>query len=353
MPSSTSSSDRRRGLWLWIGLFCAVWLGCGGLLLLSAHTRPPYGDLTRVGALSDELFGWQAAQPAVPASQLQSAPVAEADILVIGDSFSLPPGPHRDEGLVWQSRLVAAGHRVATVHWDRAHPLCPDFPAWIHSLGFQGRWVLFESIERELANRLTAPHPCSGPPRPGPEGFATRQPITQPPPATRNWHERLLTGALTLWHSHRARQATGTMTFRDPTASDTARLHLVPDGCTHFSHALCDRALFLSDDEDRPRLQSAHVAAMVALGGAMHPWRLAWVVIPNKTTYYLDRETVQGAFAELPARQLGPDLLQAMAAAGATRKDVFFPNDSHLSTTGSLLLGDAVLQWLNQATLPR
>jgi hypothetical protein len=245
VPSSTSSSDARRSLRLWIGLFCAVWLACGALLLLSAWTRPPYGDLTRVGALSDDLFGWRGEQPAVSALLLVSSPVPQADVLVIGDSFSLPPGPHRDHGLVWQSRLVAAGYRVATMHWDRAHPLCPDFHDWIRSLGFRGRWVLLESVEREVDGRLKAARPCSGPQRPGPEGFATQPPATRPPPPVHNWHERLLTGAMTLWNSWRAESATQPMTFRDPTATNVARLHLLRDGCEQFTHVRCDRAVSL------------------------------------------------------------------------------------------------------------
>jgi hypothetical protein len=96
-------------------------------------------------------------------------------------------------------------------------------------------------------------------------------------------------------------------------------------------------------------LQAAHLATMVPSAKAAQPWQVGWLVIPNKTTFYLDREPVRSTFASLQEQQLGPDLLQALSTRGRGQRDVFFPNDSHLSTTGSLLLGDAVLQWLRNA----
>lgn len=329
-----------------MGLFCFTWIACAALFVWSAFTPAPYGDLTRVGGLSEELFGWRAPQPTVPAAQLVSSPVSQADVLVVGDSFSLAPGPHRDHGLLWQSRLVAAGYRVATVHWDRAHPLCADFDGWIASLGFRGRWVMFESVEREVENRLTSTKQCEGPPHPGPEAFATQPPAATPPLPRPNWHEKLLTGLVTQWHSHQARQATGPMSFRDPSAADVARLHAVPDGCQRFSHVLCDRALFLSDDEARPRLQPPHLDLMSDRSRSRRPWRLVWLIVPNKSTYYLDRATVKHTFESLPVRGLGPDVLSALAAAESSDRDIYFPNDSHLSTRGFLVMGDAVVRWL-------
>lgn len=323
------------------------------MLCLSATTRQPYGDLSRIGALSDDLFGWRAAQPAVPASLLVSSPIGDADILVVGDSFSLPPGPQRREGLVWQSRLVAAGYRVATAHWDRAHPMCPDFDRWVQSIGFHGRWVVLESVEREIAQRLANPTPCDGQTRPGPEGFATVPPPSAPPPATFSWHEQLLTGVMTRWHSHQARTAAGTMTFQDLTATSRARLHRVPAGCDRFSHALCDRALFLADDEERPRLQGEQLATMVERSRPGRPWQVVWLIIPNKTTFYLDRDTVQATFAQVSAMGLGPDILHALISGERASRDIYYPNDSHLSTAGSLLLGDAVVHWLRRDAAPR
>lgn len=332
-----------------MSIFCAVWLVCGAALLVSIGVRAPYGDLTRVGALSEDLFGWRARQPAVPAALLVSAPVPEADVLVVGDSYSLMPGPRPDHGLLWQSRLVQAGYRVATMHWDRAHPFCPDFDDWLRSLGFHGRWVLIESVEREVDGRLAHPRPCSGPARPGPAGFTVTPPPTSPPPFTPNWHEKLFTGVVMHWHSFQARTAEGSMTFRDPASSDAARLRPVPDGCRRFSHTLCDRALFLANDDQRPRLQPSHVTALAKRSASPRPWHLGWVMVPNKTTLYVDPDPVRAAFADVSAQGLGPDVLAALRAAETGRRDLYFPNDSHLSTEGNLVLGDAVVRWLSDA----
>ena len=84
-------------------------------------------------------------------------PLDQADVLVIGDSFSMY--------YAWQSPLVGAGYRIASAHWDKIGPLCDDFASWLRREGFKGKLVLIESIERLLPERLDAgarlPQPCT------------------------------------------------------------------------------------------------------------------------------------------------------------------------------------------------
>lgn len=88
-------------------------------LLPSLHVNVFYGDLTRIGKLPESRFGWLAQQPLIDAASLQSTALTQADVLVIGDSFS-------DQRL-WQSILVRVGWKVHTVSWGEVgDALCVD-----------------------------------------------------------------------------------------------------------------------------------------------------------------------------------------------------------------------------------
>lgn len=355
MHSSTSSSDRTPphdpgGVRLWLSLFALGFVVVAALLACSIFTRAPYGDLARLGALSEASFGWRDAQPAVDPQQLVSSSIEQADILVVGDSFSVEAGPHPRSGLVWQSRLVAAGWRVATLHWDRARPLCPDFHPWLANTGFRGRWVLLESVERALDDRLTAPSPCSTNARPMPSAFSVGSPGVLPPPAALNLGEKLLTGVSTAWNTWRALRTEAPAVFQDPSAADGVRLEPYPTGCQRFSHAACDRALFLLDDEKKPLFDAKHLPWMAATPHPTQGWSLAWVIVPNKRTFYLHPAAFASLSAALQAQRLGPDVMAALKSQGAESRDIYFPNDTHLSPRGSLLMGDAVVHWLKQQT---
>ena len=74
-------------------------------------------------------------------------------------------------------------------------------------------------------------------------------------------------------------------------------------------------------------------------------WHLLWMIIPNKTTVYLDPQH-SSPFVDLlkahPA--LGPDLFTWAQQARFTTQDFYFPNDTHLSMLGQVSLGKAMLQ---------
>lgn len=350
MHSSTFSSDAASitGVRLWLSLFAIGFALVTALLILSIGTQAPYGDLTRIGALSESWFGWHDEQPAIDPNLLRSAPIDQADIVVVGDSFSVSAGPAPHAGLLWQSRLVASGWRVATLHWDGAHPLCPDFHDWLASTGFRGRWVLMESVERALDERLTTARRCGSTARAAPQAFTTWAPATRPPEPRLNLGEQLLTGISTAWNTRRALKTTEPALFKDPAASDSVRLHRWAEGCRHFSHTACDRALFLLDDEKKPPYEAKHLPLMAAATHAAHPWRVAWVIVPNKRTFYLDAASFARTGEAAQAQGLGPNIMGSLQTHAASGRDMYFSNDTHLSSRGSLLLGDAVAQWLAQ-----
>jgi len=139
---------------LWLSIFLSGFAVCACLLLQSLLTLAPYGDLSRVGRVSEDDFGWTIEPPHIGSSLLHGTPVDKADILVIGDSFS---APH-----VWQSALVKEGHAVATMYWSQIDEmLCADFEEWLSQIGFRGKLVVIESVERLLNVRLAHSRRCT------------------------------------------------------------------------------------------------------------------------------------------------------------------------------------------------
>ena len=122
------------------------------------------GPLTRMGKISESLFGWTREQPAINPVYLVNASWQEADMLAIGDSFSMPR--------LWQSALVQRGIKVHTETWEAMRNICEDFPEWLHGKGFKGRYVVIEVVEhnfqdtldRSLSCKQTFYHPMRYPP---------------------------------------------------------------------------------------------------------------------------------------------------------------------------------------------
>jgi hypothetical protein len=93
---------------VWLRFFFIGYIVLMGLWIVSLTSPIPYGDLTRIGRLSEREFGWTAPPPKVDPALLKGTPVDQADIMVIGDSFSMT--------FRWQSKLVrpATASRPAT-----------------------------------------------------------------------------------------------------------------------------------------------------------------------------------------------------------------------------------------------
>jgi len=317
---------------LWLRLFLIGFAFITGLLAITVTTTVPYGDLSRIGLISDHEFGWQVPQPEVAPEYLQGTPIPEADILVIGDSFSMT---HR-----WQSQLTKAGYRVATTFWGQiGEALCKDFDGWLAQAGFRGQLVMIQSVERLLGARMEATDECTQMKAPlsaqaapfvqpmGPAGFA------------RNWGARLTTGWITYRNTREAKQNPA-----DTKSGMQTLARAVPNGCEMFSHRLCNKALFFSDDDDNGEITLAHLASMQAFTRAHTSIPILWMVIPNKTTIYLEPEHSEAFFNAWKQAGLGPDLYTFSREQRLAVRDFYFPNDTHLSMHGQLVLGERMLE---------
>lgn len=338
LPCTTDTATPLR---LWLQVFGVVLVTVVVLLVWTLLTPPFQGDLTRLGRLSETAFGpTQPTQPIDPALRVSSA-LHEADVLVIGDSFSRP--------LLWQSVLVARGLRVATADWQAVGPLCTDLAEVLRTQGFRGRAVVIESVERGLQSVLDAAQTCTHT-RPGAfHALRTRQPARDWNAAGAfglNTRETLFTGLLTAWHTHRARTSEAPELVHRTDGAARVRIQHLPDGCARFSHRLCTRGLFFADDRTAPPFTAATVSRLQQLA-ARHPGlALTWLVLPNKSSVYLEPERASTAAATLETTRLGPDLFAPFVRDSRQMRDLYSPNDTHLSPEGYRRAGQQAADWL-------
>lgn len=323
---------------LWLRIYLTGFAVVSAMLLVTLFTTVPYGDLSRLGRLSDAAFGWQQPPPRLPdTEQLRAVPLNQADIVVIGDSFSMT--------YVWQSELVRAGYRVTTIYWGSYdETMCSDVQQWLIDAGFRGKLVIFESVERLLKERLKRSTQCARMTK----AFASRTtpPLTalaEKPGFAINSTATLPTGVLTWYRTRSARKATGDVEF------EQTQVRLVPDGCALFSNPLCPKVLFFKQDVDAGELDASDFERMKQFNARQVLIPYIWLVLPDKTTTYLDpghSKSFRDVF--LPAG-LGPDFF-AMTSENRYRfKDLYFPNDTHMSMYGQAILGKLALEAVRSA----
>lgn len=334
--SSFATDAGARGIWL--GTFGLGFLIILALLLLTVTTPAFYGDLSRIGRVSEAEFGWRLAPPSVPAQSLQGAPIAEADVLVIGDSFSQT---HR-----WQSVLQDAGYRVTSTFWGQyGEDLCADLKPWLQQAGFQGRLVIVESVERLLDERIRRLGRCERMRQPL---SAQPAPLFEPPGPVpglfTNWGATIATGWHTYRNTRRALREAG-----DTLVDNNVLARVVPQGCERFSNRFCHKSLFFREDETLGELGPAHAEALQRFAATQPGLRLMWMVIPNKTSAYLVPGHSDAFVQALQTAGLGPDLFAFAREQRSRMQDFYMPNDTHLSIQGQLALGKRMLEEVRRA----
>jgi hypothetical protein len=326
---------------LWLRIYLAGFAVVVAMLIVTLFTPIAYGDLSRIGYLSETEFGWRRPPPPIPEESMRAVPVDQADILVIGDSFSMT--------YMWQSELVRAGYKVTTIYWGQySETMCSDLQRWLEKAGFRGKLVIFESVERLLKDRMKRSTQCAHMSMP----FESREKPLIPtfkavPGFAFNSGSPLLTGLTTLLHTRTA-LATGAETQ----FGFGARVRNVPDGCAQFSSRRCDMALFFDEDLENGPLDAEDFARMKQFNADHASIPFIWMVIPDKTTTYLDPDKSRGFRDPFQAAKLGPDLFAMTAENRMKVKDLYFPNDTHLSMHGQAILGRRMLEEVRKVLPP-
>jgi hypothetical protein len=313
--------------------------------LMESYFGSLYGDLTRIGQLDEADFGWHMQQPLVAVEFLKSYPLTEADILVIGDSFS--------NGLIWQSRLISAGFKPSTLKWDEFKPcsLGQNLGEVVRLAGFRGRYVVIENVEHGFQNRMNSS--CDITSKIKGTAYNGPAPQTEPPnsrslislnrdPLGGEWVVNALINKIKL--NYFLESTNSYMEFGN------GRTRVVPiSGCAWFSNKLCNYGLFYYHDFDKSTFNSFSNILAVNADLQKVGIETIWLAIPDKATVYLGYGklsmnpyvNIWDEFAK-HSEIVAPNLAAAFIQKSRLIKDFYKPNDVHLSTNGYLYLGDIV-----------
>lgn len=317
-----------------VAIFVTV-LGYGAVGFYFLPLATFQGELTRMGLLPESLFGWTKPQPALDAKWMKQASMQEADMLVIGDSFS--------DGRVWQTVLTQRGLKIRTESWDSMRGICADFVPWLRARGFAGKYVVFELIERNLVD-LDRSVACR---RMQYHSSINTDTPRDPPTVSfdvnyRDYAGKLSTGIrtqLNAWKYERLSQSADFKTWILPNNVNMAR---VTNGCEVFSHRRCEDSLFLAQDKAED-INEGTLENIKKLNARLDGITPIWVFVPNKSTAYLypDKQ-----FWNESERRFGAPNLLRMTQQALKEKvvDLYPANNTHLSTTGYLLMGEEVLK---------
>jgi hypothetical protein len=266
----------------------------------------------------------------------KASALAEADVLVVGDSFSV--------GLVWQASLVSQGRRVSTLQWkELGDAICGDLASRLRAQGFRGRQVVLQSVEREVVARIEKSQRCGTEPAQSASGRLAREgrmaavPLASPPQQQLNWSEKFTTGVVS-WVNRWRVLRHDEVRVGDPESRDRVQVRRLAQGCAWFSHALCSHALFLAGDIERAPLSASHVPQLNELSRRLSGFEVTWLIVPNKSTVYLGSSS--DFWRALAAQGMGPDVLGVLSGQLGQGKDLYFPNDTHLSPRGYVSLGE-------------
>jgi hypothetical protein len=313
-----------------------VVLGYGAIGFYFLPKATFQGELTRMALLPESLFGWRQPQPAIESRLLQQAKMEEADVLVIGDSFS--------DSRVWQTALTRQGLKVRTESWNNMRGICADFLPWLHKQGFKGTHLVLESIERNMVQDIRKSVSCQQMQyHPDPLTDAPRSPpIVSFDPAQGDYAGKLSTGIKTWLNAMEYEQYRKAADFSARELPNDVRLARVPKGCSIFSHTRCEDALFYSIDQPQD-IDSTIFNDIHILNARLGELKVVWAFVPNKSTAYLYPDK---RFWNEAEQRLGtPNLLHMTRHATDSKViDLYPANNTHFSTSGYLLMGEEIIK---------
>lgn len=319
----------------------AVLLGYGAVAFYFLPMATFQAELTRMALLPESLFGWTKPQPRLDAKWMQQSSMKDADVLVIGDSFS--------DSRVWQTVLTQHGLKVRTESWDSMRGICADFMPWVRAQGFTGKYVVLESIERNLVDDLNKSAACQQMQyHPNLKTDAPRYPPVVSFDVNRgNYAGKLSTGIQTQLNVLKYERLQQSADFRRWLLPNDVKLERVPNGCRLFSHLSCNDSLFYTLDKPE-EVSDIALNDIEILNRRLAGITPIWIFVPNKSTAYLYPDKQFWNKAE--QRFHAPNLLRmTQQAIQAETMDLYPANNTHFSTSGYLLMGEEIYKALQPA----
>lgn len=295
------------------------------------------GDLTRIACLPESLFGWTKPQPKINSKYMKQSKWNNADVLVLGDSFSY--------GRIWQTVLVRHGLHVHTEHFV-LHNVCGGFADWVRSKGFKGKYIVLEVLEVNAAAQISRAVSCEklNYPPALKYGKVDYIPPTVIDRGRYNYSGKISIGFLAWYQERKYLRLSAQPNFKmwdTKRGVDVIRMH---DGCELFSHPSCHDVLFYAKD-DKKDLSDTIIRDMQLLGKRLPGFKVIWVIVPNKTTSYLypNKKFWQKASKYV----YSVNLLKTVRRAISDKvKDVYPGNNEHFSTSTYLLMGKSIYNYM-------
>lgn len=312
------------------------------LLIWSMESRfePINGDLTRLGYIFEEDFGWNMQQPLIPAEHLKSYSINDADVLIIGDSFSA--------GLRWQSKLVAVGLKPITWYW-KSLMVCQDIGHAVRQAGFKGQYIIIESVERSFQKGIG--HNCNKTINITKDAYTKSIPVTDRP-RTSSAKSQLGGGWIirALFNKFKLSMLN---TSQEYIEFGSVRMAYI-DGCKYFTNNMCEYGLFYENDFKKKTYRAITNVLSINRNLKNVDIQPIWLIIPDKSTVYLgfgkyNKNPYVNVWEELAQYEelIVPNLGEKFIEESRQVKDFYAPNDTHLSTNGYLFLGDIVVGYIN------
>jgi hypothetical protein len=316
-------------------MFVIIVGGYGAISFPFLHFANFEGDLTRMAMLPEDDFGWLAPQPAIDTNNLVSARWQDADVLVIGDSFS--------EKLIWQSKLVESGLKVRTESWSNIGAICEDFDDWLQKNQFRGRYIIIQSVENSFAPRLKKSIACKKINykflKPKEMVITQERGVSNPIFGGGQLDVGLRTWLNKLEYDKKAND----QEFKSWKVNQNVSVRRIKEGCELFSHKRCSDVLFYELVGMGNPVEVNN--DMVFLQNRIKEKNIIWLVVPDKATVYLQRDISFWKISQHQSKSI--DVIGYLHKAVNDKEvDLYFGNDTHLSPKGYSFVGEAVLDYL-------
>ncbi len=325
-------------------IFAALFFISVPIVWISLFFTTYHGDLTRVGKWTDYDFTWSIEQQAIDPSLQKSHDIKEADVLVIGDSFSA--------SLYWQSVLIKDNLKVTSLTWSQiGNLICQDFEVALKEQGFKGKQIIIESVERVAKRQFEKSVNCQSSktfPKQTASQNAEPHPTMGQADFIMNWNGQFIAGMQTIINTIGIRIHSGYTRLYN-LFSKSVRIYEINDGCRYFSNRLCQYGLFFREDYQQAGLDDKVIEDIKTLKSRLPNYQTTWVVIPNKSSIYHREDLLESSadfWAKLAKENLGPDLFKSTQEAKLTMKDIYAPNNTHYGSSGYIFVGEQIASYL-------
>jgi len=107
-----------------------------------------------------------------------------------------------------------------------------------------------------------------------------------------------------------------------------------------------------AEDRVNAALSAKSARYMKSFENTAAPYKVVWMVVPNKSTVYLQQNHADEFRAVFNPQNIGPDLFELAEQNRFKMMDLFPANETHVSTRGYILFGQRMLEAVRQVLPP-